>query len=171
MGRPVRGTLVPPPSVDQGYEHSDVPVRPLGIFIGILAGSLVVVSGIVAGLFWFFEGEAAETDPPPSPLAEERPITPGPLLQVSPREDIDDMRKREREHLSTPAWVDREGGVARIPIDRAIALTVERGLPNWPAAEGSQAQPGADDRTPQTPEARTSEGTGQTTPVEGGAEQ
>jgi hypothetical protein len=154
--------------VDQGYEHSDVPVRPLGIFIGTLAGSLIVVTGIVAALFWLFEDEAAENDPPPLPLAQENPVTPGPLLQVSPREDLDDMRRREREHLDSSAWLDRDGGVARIPIDRAIAISVERGLPNWPAAEGAAAQPGTADRAPRTPDAGVPAGTGQTTPVEGG---
>jgi hypothetical protein len=170
MGKPVSGTPVPP-SLEQGYEHSDVPIRPLGMFIAILAASLVVIIGIVAALFWMFEGEAAETDPPPLPLAEENPTTPGPLLQVSPREDLDDMRERERQQLSTPAWVDRDRGVARIPIERAMAITAERGLPNWPAVEEPQSQPGANDRGPQSPESRTPEGTGQTTPVEGGAEQ
>jgi hypothetical protein len=170
MGEPVRGAPVPP-TVDQGYEHSDVPIRPLGMFIAILAISLMVVSGIVAALFWIFEGEAAETDPPPLPLAEENPTTPGPLLQVSPRGDLDQMRERERQQLDTPAWVDRDRGVARIPIDRAMTLTAEHGLPNWPAVEEPQAQPDANERAPQTHESRTPEGTGQTTPVEGGAEQ
>src|SRR5688572_24747566 len=175
MGEPVRGTTVPP-TVEQGYEHSDVPFRPLAMFIAILAVSLAVVIGIVAGLFWLFESEAAETDPAPLPLAEENPVTPGPLLQVSPREDLDDMHKREQRQISSSAWVDRDRGVARIPIDRAIALAAERGLPNWPVADtgspqGEQAgEAAAADRKPQTPEARTPEGTGQTTPVEGGGE-
>ncbi len=166
MGEPVRGTPVPL-STDRGYEHSDVAIRPLALFIAGLAISLVVVTGIVAALFWLFERGAAATDLPPLPLAEENPVTPGPLLQVSPRADLDEMREREQRQLNTSAWVDKERGVARIPIDRAIALTAERGLPNWPAVEGPEAQPGVNDRATQTPEARTPEGTGQTTPVEG----
>jgi hypothetical protein len=32
-------------------------------------------------------------------------------------------------------WVDREAGVVRLPIERAMALVLERGLPTRPAAE------------------------------------
>jgi hypothetical protein len=37
-----------------------------------------------------------------------------------------DAREEQREALTHYAWVDRARGVARIPIDRAIELTVER---------------------------------------------
>jgi hypothetical protein len=172
MGEPIHGTPIPP-STDRGYEHSDVAIRPLAIFIAGLAITLIIVTGLMAALFWIFESGAEKRDPAPLPLAEESPSTPGPLLQVSPREDLDQMRQREHQVLSTPAWVDRDRGVARIPIDRAMALAAERGLPNWPVVE--EPQPQADgateaDRAPRTPEARTDEGTGQSTPVEGGRE-
>jgi hypothetical protein len=31
--------------------------------------------------------------------------------------------------LSSYGWLDRNAGVVRIPIDRAMKMTVERGLP------------------------------------------
>ena len=39
------------------------------------------------------------------------------------------MRAREDAVLTTYGWVDRNTGVARIPIERAMDLLVERGLP------------------------------------------
>jgi hypothetical protein len=169
MGEPVHGTPHPP-TVEQGYEHSDVPIRPLMISLGILAAMLVVVSGVVAGLFYLFEASAAKSDPKPLPLAAEQPATPGPLLQVSPRQDLEEFREHEQRELTTPAWIDREAGVARIPIELAIKQVAERGLPEWPAVEGEAAQPGAGDRSPEEPAARAPQGTGQTTPIEGGRE-
>lgn len=170
MGEPVRG-MPHPPTVDQGYEHSDVPIRPLMMFLGALAGTLIIVSGIVAGVFYLFEASAERSDPQRSPLAVSDPDTPGPLLQVSPREDLEILRERTERELMKPAWIDREGGVARIPIDRAMSLVAERGLPEWPPAEGVAAQAGSGDRAPQEPAARSPEGTGLETPSEGGAEQ
>jgi len=39
------------------------------------------------------------------------------------------MRAREDEILTTYGWVDRNAGIVRIPIDAAMKLTLERGLP------------------------------------------
>jgi hypothetical protein len=44
-----------------------------------------------------------------------------------------DLRDREREELSRAAWVDRDAGVAAIPIERAMEM-IERGE-NGEAAE------------------------------------
>ena len=38
------------------------------------------------------------------------------------------------EKLDTYGWVDHDNGIVRIPIDRAIDATVQRGLPARPAS-------------------------------------
>jgi hypothetical protein len=168
MGEPLHGSIVPP-TADRGYEHSDVAIRPLAMFIAGLAISLIIVSGIVALLFWLFESGAEKNDPAPLPLAQENTVTPGPLLQVSPRQDLQLLREREELLLSTADWIDRDRGIARIPVDRAMARIVEHGLPEWPAVEASPASQAEEaDRDPQEPAARTPEGSGQSTPIEGG---
>jgi hypothetical protein len=43
--------------------------------------------------------------------------------------DLASFRKEEAEILSSYGVVDREKGVYRIPIEEAIKLTLERGLP------------------------------------------
>jgi hypothetical protein len=169
MGEPLHGTPISA-TTDRGDEHSDVPIWPLVMFLAGLAVSLILVSGVVAWLFFVFERRADELDPKPLPLAEQAPPTPGPLLQISPRQDVELLREREQQALSGVGWIDRERGVVRIPIDRAVALTADRGLPEWPAADGSVAEPGNADRTPAEPAARSPEGSGQSTPVEGGSE-
>jgi hypothetical protein len=37
---------------------------------------------------------------------------------------IDEVRSRQRELVSTYGWVDRENGIVRIPVDRAMDLVV-----------------------------------------------
>ena len=43
--------------------------------------------------------------------------------------DLADLREKEDETLNSYGWVDRNAGVVRIPIDEAIKLTLQRGLP------------------------------------------
>jgi hypothetical protein len=54
---------------------------------------------------------------------------PEPRLQIAPREDLRELRSREEAELHSYAWVDKTNGVVRIPIDRAMNLLLERGLP------------------------------------------
>ena len=56
-------------------------------------------------------------------------FTADPRLEPNPLAPRLAMRAREKELLGSYAWVDRGAGVARIPIDRAMELLVERGLP------------------------------------------
>ncbi len=49
-------------------------------------------------------------------------------------------RDREAAELESYGWIDRKSGIVRIPIDRAMDLLAQRGLPtratNRPAAVG-----------------------------------
>jgi hypothetical protein len=118
------------------HEQSDVGFRPLAIFLAGLTAMIVVVGIVVAWMFKGFEratsGREAGT---PGFSASEREGVMEPLLQVSSRADMDALRRRENAWLRGTAWVDEPNGVVRIPIDRAMELTVERGFPNWPKAE------------------------------------
>ena len=58
-------------------------------------------------------------------------LPPTPRLQVDPPGELAALRQSENAALSSYAWVDRSRGFVRIPIDRALALTTERGLPGW----------------------------------------
>jgi hypothetical protein len=49
-----------------------------------------------------------------------------------PRAELTALRAAEAARLSSYGWVDRAGGAVHLPLNRAIALTVERGLPGWP---------------------------------------
>lgn len=130
------------------HEGSDVSIKSLGIFLAGLAITMVVTGAIVVWLFDVFLKEAEEADVSPSPLAEagEPAPPPGPLLQVAERLDLRLHRESQEKLIQEPAWIDRDRGVVRIPIERAIELTAERGFPDWPpvaqgvAVEGEAKQ-------------------------------
>ena len=52
-----------------------------------------------------------------------------PVLQIHPVADLEQYRTQEMELLHNYGWVDKGAGIARIPIDRAIDLISEQGLP------------------------------------------
>ncbi len=68
---------------------------------------------------------------PEFPLAagQESRLPPEPRLQTNPRQDLRDLRSEEDTVLTGYGWVDKNAGIARIPIGEAMKLTVERGLP------------------------------------------
>jgi hypothetical protein len=93
----------------------------LGLAIGI---ALVVAIGLLR----HFAGQPSPY-PPPSPLAATRAPYTGPKLQVHGPQDLKEWRAAEDAVLNSYAWVDPDKGIVRIPIDRAIDLLAERGLP------------------------------------------
>jgi hypothetical protein len=44
---------------------------------------------------------------------------------------MQEMRRAENAQLQSYGWVDRTAGIARVPIDRAIQVVLEQGLPSW----------------------------------------
>jgi len=110
------------------HEQSDVNVR------GILAFGLgLLVAGVVIqlGMWWLFDYLAARTaqlDQPRSPLASSSPresLPPEPRLQVSPAQDLKELRAAEDAMLHSYGWVDQQAGVVRIPIERAMEVLAE----------------------------------------------
>jgi hypothetical protein len=60
-----------------------------------------------------------------------------PRLQLSPRADMAIYRANQVEELNTYAWLNKDAGVVRIPIDRAIEVIAAKGLPTRPAEEAA----------------------------------
>ena len=113
------------------HEESDVNIRGIFAFAGALLVAAVVIHVVVWVLFRYFDTRLAREGTPQFPLAiaQENRVPPEPRLQVNPRQDLADLRDKEDRTLKTYGWVDRNAGVVRIPIDEAIKLTLQRGLP------------------------------------------
>ncbi len=117
------------------HETTDVNIRGIIAFgVGLLV-SAIVIHFLVWLLFEFFAGRQAQRVAPEFPLAtaQEHRLPPEPRLQVSPREDLRELRAHEDEVLNGYGWADRAKGVVRIPITEAMKLTLQRGLPSRPA--------------------------------------
>ncbi len=115
------------------YEHTDIDVS-IGYKFGLwLMVAMVISVAIVYGTFVFFEGQQQSADARAQkyPLAAGAPSQgpPSPNLQTQPFRDIYQLRADESKKLSGYGWVDKDGGVAHIPIDRAMEVMLQRGFP------------------------------------------
>jgi hypothetical protein len=111
-----------------GYERQDVNVRSIVIFaVGLLVViivAMILIAGIVAALDT--RQAAGQTPPPtefPTPAAPR--LRPNPIDQTTAVEELEELRAREDAILNNYGWVDREAGIVRIPIERAMELVVE----------------------------------------------
>jgi len=120
-----------------GHETRDVSVRNLVAFAVALI--ILIMVGLLAGegVLRYFEVRQP-LGPPASPFENVRTLPPAPRLQVAPVEDLGHYRAAQDSALNGYGWVDQKAGVVRIPIDRAMDLLLERGLP----ARGSAARQG-----------------------------
>jgi hypothetical protein len=57
---------------------------------------------------------------------------PQPRLEENERSELDGFRSGEEQWLNSYGWVDKNAGVAHIPIDQAMQLIAQQGLPTTP---------------------------------------
>jgi hypothetical protein len=119
------------------YERRDLSPRVIGLFLAGLVLATAAVLLLNWGLFDYFATRQTRTDQPPSPLADVRQIPPEPRLQVSGAADLAAFRAKEEAELKSYGWIDRNAGIVRIPIDRAMDLLLQRGLPTTPPKAGT----------------------------------
>ena len=117
------------------YEHTDIDAAVGYQFALWLSVSMLLSFAIVYGTFVLFERQriAADAAAQQFPLAADyaRP-QPTPALQTQPFRDLHTLRQGETEQLNSYGWVDQGAGVTRIPIDRAMDVLLQRGLPVRP---------------------------------------
>lgn len=69
-----------------------------------------------------------------------------PFLQsnITSRTDIMSLRRKETEQLTTSGPVDQAKGIYRIPVDNAIDIIAQRGLPKTPPMQTGGSAPAGD---------------------------
>ena len=138
-------TNAPPHS---GYEKTDASPRGLVRFALIMAVILAATSLSLIFLFKHFERADSPGSFVSAPFAGAQPLPPPPRIQPQPGVDIQNYDQSQQNLLNTYGWVDKQNGVVRLPIDRAMQLLLERGLPLRSATQ-PQTQAGAKTRTRQ----------------------
>jgi hypothetical protein len=117
------------------HETRDTPPRvPIYAMIATVATLFVgvaVVSTIMATVW-------QRAPPEPSPFAGEDQAPPtAPRLQPAPWEDMELLRSAMERRLNSVGWLDREADVVHMPIERAMNLIAQRGLPSAQSSGGA----------------------------------
>jgi hypothetical protein len=120
-----------------GYETSDADSRIIFYFVSALGIFIVIMMALMAGLYNFLDAQRLDQAKNRSNLTDQGQIPPQPRLQADPAVDMKELLEWESERLNKYGWIDKETGTIQIPIERAIELTAQNGLParRQPASE------------------------------------
>jgi hypothetical protein len=140
------------------YERRDIGVAGVVYFLVGIFVALVFTYFIVDGLYHYLDQRSEAEQAPLNPLVtnastDTRHIAtdypqdafPNPRLETDERGQLNAIRLKEEQTLSTYDWIDKNAGTVRIPIDRAMDLIAQRGLPV--RAQGSAAAAPASEST------------------------
>lgn len=142
----------------KGFESTDVRVSGVVVFLVALAIFAAVTGVLAYGIGKVINARMTREDGPPSKwtqtvdvrqlgnmpnnlemqnkVAESTQSFPTPRVQTDDgNQDVADLHAREDLLLSNYSWADQSQGKVRIPIERAMELLAQRGLPVASAVE------------------------------------
>ena len=125
-----------------GYERSDIGVAGVLYFLlGLLVAGLFTFF-LADGIYSYLDKRSEAEQAPVNPLVTNAPENtrlipkdypqtefPNPRLETDERGQLNSIRLREEETLASYGYIDKNAGTIRIPIDRAMDLIAQRGLP------------------------------------------
>ena len=130
-----------------GFEKTDASPRGLLYFVLVMAAILAAISLFLILLFKHYERSENPTPFVAAPFAGTQPLPPPPRIQPLPGVDMQSYDQSQQNLLNTYGWVDKQNGIVRLPIDRAMELLLQRGLPVR-SAPNSQSTAQAQSKTP-----------------------
>ncbi|HUY12384.1 MAG TPA: hypothetical protein VMX16_01985 [Terriglobia bacterium] len=111
-----------------GHETRDADVNKLAIF-GLVLAAMILFGFVVTEALFRYSIHAGNEHRHTSPFENARQIPPKPHLLVSDPADYQHYMEHQTEMLNSYGWVDPQQGTVRIPIDRAMHLLLQKGLP------------------------------------------
>jgi hypothetical protein len=125
-----------------GYERSDIGTAGVLYFLlGLLVAGLFIFF-LVDGIYSYLDKRSEAEQAPVNPLVANAPADtrripkdypqgafPNPKLEEDERGQLNGIRLKEEQTLATYDYIDKNAGTIRIPIDRAMDLIAQRGLP------------------------------------------
>lgn len=104
-------------SSKSSYEQRDARMPGTLVGIALFFAGIVACLLVAAGLYGRWEGRAGRSTP-------ESSFRHGPEVESDIERDWRAQTAEVKDHLENYAWVDRSGGWVRIPIERAMELSV-----------------------------------------------
>ncbi len=139
-----------------GFEHQDL--QPSGILYFLLGLAIFLLLSIlgIRGVYAFLDHRERALQPPVNPLVTNVPtdtrhiapgypqsVFPNPKLEENERGQLNGILLQEEDALYSYGWIDEKAGTVRIPIERAMDLIAQRGLPVRPQGVAGETAPAA----------------------------
>ncbi|MFZ0320343.1 MAG: hypothetical protein WAL56_14565 [Candidatus Sulfotelmatobacter sp.] len=130
-------------SADHGsFEHQDLKAANLVYFLLTLGVVTILCMFALRGVYAYLDKREKASQPAVSPLVtnvpeDTRHVAPGypqsafpsPKLEEDERGQLNGIKLQQDNTLYSYGWVDQPAGTVHIPIERAMDLLVQRGLP------------------------------------------
>ena len=108
------------------YEVRDIQARPLLIFLSGLTIMCICVFMATRSMQNSYTSSLLEERGADHPMATQRTVPSGPLLQAHPTHQIELLRQKENRALDSFGWVDAQEGIVRMPIESAKQVFLKR---------------------------------------------
>jgi hypothetical protein len=111
-----------------------------------ILGIMVLVALLLVPMYRMLaRSEDAKQPPPPEVVKTQasEPVQSFPRLVESEPRVLAEFRRQEDALLGSYGWVEKDKGLARIPIDQAMRIVAERGLPTFEPAPAAQTPGGS----------------------------
>jgi hypothetical protein len=127
-----------------GFEREDLGSKPIIGFIVSLVISGIVIYYAIWGIFHFLDAYDKKHQQYRSPLVQVEKANPRdvqanaiqrfpePRLEDNERTELNGFRYSEEQELNSYGWVDKNAGIAHIPIEQAMQSIAQKGLPTTP---------------------------------------
>jgi hypothetical protein len=145
----------------ESFEQQDLSPQGVFYFLAGLALVGITIYFILVGMYRYLDSYDRRHQPAMNPMAVTTGVNPNvmtpreiqqqidktfpkPVLEYSERTQFIQELENEDKVLESYDWVDQNAGVVRIPIEQAMDLVAQRGLPVLPeAARANAAKQGA----------------------------
>jgi hypothetical protein len=135
-----------PRNADVSFEKADVQPTTIYWYLGALAIAVILSYVVCVFVLRLTTKIAVDSDTPPPAIRQEmgstyQDLPPEPRLQGVPGHDSDpqaDLRQKIRSDTEANeklGWIDQCAGIAQIPVEDAMKIIAQKGLPAVPPAE------------------------------------
>jgi hypothetical protein len=136
-----QGEVRPHLEVGTGHEASTVNIKGILIFafvLVVLGGAIQIMLAQIMRRYSIQESRSQALRPPQFNVAVPFPA---PRLQSDPAADLARLKEQAFHQLNSYGWVNREVGIAHIPIERAMDILARSGLPAHTGTPKSSSEP------------------------------
>lgn len=128
------------------YEKADANAKATYRAGFYILGVMVLTALVLVPMYRFLgRREAREQEPAATVLKPDAATADAtfPRLVASEPRALAEFRAQEDALLTSWGWVEKDKGIARMPIEEAMKIVAERGLPSFPVGEAPPAAEGA----------------------------